>query len=134
MEITQQQQDVQGDLYEYLLSKLNTAGRNGQFRTPRHIIRMMVDDRAPPQGVHRRPRCRYLRISGERLPVHPRNPHLTGDPPVRRAGLPHNLIGDQLKEDELKALKSSSFRCAVLTMIPDDYAAHRLDEPDAARH
>ena len=31
------------DVYEYLLSKLSTAGVNGQFRTPRHIIRMMVD-------------------------------------------------------------------------------------------
>jgi len=35
-------QDTKGDLYEYLLSKLTTAGINGQFRTPRHIIRMMV--------------------------------------------------------------------------------------------
>lgn len=35
--------DVKGDLYEYLLSKLTTAGINGQFRTPRHIIRAMVD-------------------------------------------------------------------------------------------
>ena len=35
--------DVRGDVYEYLLSKLATAGVNGQFRTPRHIIRMMVD-------------------------------------------------------------------------------------------
>ena len=35
--------DTKGDLYEYLLSKLNTAGLNGQFRTPRHIIKMMVD-------------------------------------------------------------------------------------------
>ena len=35
--------DARGDLYEYLLSKLSTAGVNGQFRTPRHIIRMMVD-------------------------------------------------------------------------------------------
>ena len=35
-------QDVKGDLYEYLLSKLTTAGINGQFRTPRHIIDMMV--------------------------------------------------------------------------------------------
>lgn len=35
--------DVKGDLYEYLLSKLTTAGINGQFRTPRHIIRLMVD-------------------------------------------------------------------------------------------
>ena len=35
--------DSKGDLYEYLLSKVATAGTNGQFRTPRHIIRMMVE-------------------------------------------------------------------------------------------
>jgi type I restriction enzyme M protein len=35
--------DTKGDLYEYLLSKLTTAGINGQFRTPRHIIRAMVE-------------------------------------------------------------------------------------------
>jgi type I restriction enzyme M protein len=35
--------DTKGDLYEYLLSKLTTAGINGQFRTPRHIIKLMVD-------------------------------------------------------------------------------------------
>jgi type I restriction enzyme M protein len=35
-------QDVQGDLYEYLLSEIATAGKNGQFRTPRHIIQMIV--------------------------------------------------------------------------------------------
>jgi type I restriction enzyme M protein len=34
--------DSKGDLYEYLLSKLSTAGINGQFRTPRHIIKLMV--------------------------------------------------------------------------------------------
>lgn len=35
--------DMQGDLYEYMLGKLSTAGQNGQFRTPRHIINMMVE-------------------------------------------------------------------------------------------
>lgn len=35
--------DAKGDLYEYLLSKLTTAGINGQFRTPRHVIRFMVE-------------------------------------------------------------------------------------------
>jgi type I restriction enzyme M protein len=35
--------DTKGDLYEYLLGKLTTAGINGQFRTPRHIIRLMVE-------------------------------------------------------------------------------------------
>ncbi len=39
--------DTKGDLYEYMLSKIASAGRNGQFRTPRHIIRMMVDMTRP---------------------------------------------------------------------------------------
>ena len=34
--------DMQGDLYEYMLDKLSTAGQNGQFRTPKHIREMMV--------------------------------------------------------------------------------------------
>ncbi len=45
--------DTKGDLYEYLLSKLTTAGINGQFRTPRHIIRLMVEmlDPKPTETV-----------------------------------------------------------------------------------
>jgi type I restriction enzyme M protein len=43
MHISEQNVDVQGDLYEYLLLQLTTAGKNGQFRTPRHIIRMIVN-------------------------------------------------------------------------------------------
>ncbi len=39
--------DIRGDIYEYLLSKIASAGVNGQFRTPRHIIRMMVELMAP---------------------------------------------------------------------------------------
>ena len=39
--------DMQGDLYEYMLGKLSTAGQNGQFRTPKHIINMMVELLAP---------------------------------------------------------------------------------------
>lgn len=37
------EEDSKGDLYEYLLSKVATSGTNGQFRTPRHIIEMMVE-------------------------------------------------------------------------------------------
>ncbi|AYZ67212.1 SAM-dependent DNA methyltransferase [Burkholderia multivorans] len=36
-------QDIQGDVYEFLLSEIATAGKNGQFRTPRHIIKLMAD-------------------------------------------------------------------------------------------
>ncbi len=39
--------DTKGDLYEYMLSKIATAGQNGQFRTPRHIIQLMVEMMAP---------------------------------------------------------------------------------------
>ncbi len=43
MNISTQEQDVKGDIYEYLLKQLQTSKRNAQFRTPRHIIRMMVE-------------------------------------------------------------------------------------------
>ena len=50
--------DMQGDLYEYMLGKLSTAGQNGQFRTPRHIIKMMVDLIQPtPDDVICDPAC-----------------------------------------------------------------------------
>ena len=63
--------DVRGDVYEYLLSKLSTAGVNGQFRTPRHIIRMMVELTAPgPEDVICDPACGtagFLVAAGEYL-------------------------------------------------------------------
>lgn len=43
LNITAQNKDTQGDIYEYLLNELKTAGKNGQFRTPRHIIGMIVE-------------------------------------------------------------------------------------------
>jgi len=50
--------DTKGDLYEYLLSKLTTAGINGQFRTPRHIIRFMVEMLQPkPNEIIGDPAC-----------------------------------------------------------------------------
>lgn len=63
--------DTKGDVYEYLLSKLSTAGVNGQFRTPRHIIRMMVELLAPkPDDTICDPACGtsgFLVASGEYL-------------------------------------------------------------------
>ena len=50
--------DTKGDLYEYMLGKIATAGQNGQFRTPRHIIKLMVDITAPnPSDVICDPAC-----------------------------------------------------------------------------
>lgn len=44
--------DIMGDVYEYLLGKIAAAGENGQFRTPRHIIRMMVELMKPTLDNH----------------------------------------------------------------------------------
>ena len=50
--------DMQGDLYEYMLGKLSTAGQNGQFRTPKHIREMMVELVAPtPDDMICDPAC-----------------------------------------------------------------------------
>jgi type I restriction enzyme M protein len=45
--VPMEERDTKGDLYEYMLSKIASAGQNGQFRTPRHIIRLMVELTAP---------------------------------------------------------------------------------------
>lgn len=61
--------DTKGDVYEYLLSKIATSGDNGQFRTPRHIIRMMVELVKPtPEDIICDPAagtCGFLMEAGE---------------------------------------------------------------------
>lgn len=50
--------DTKGDLYEYMLGKIASAGQNGQFRTPRHIIQLMVEMTAPtPKDIISDPAC-----------------------------------------------------------------------------
>ncbi|MEU0050747.1 class I SAM-dependent DNA methyltransferase [Streptomyces sp. NPDC006309] len=57
-DIPMQNRDTNGDLYEYMLGKLSTSGTNGQFRTPRHIIELMVNMTAPrPDDVIIDPAC-----------------------------------------------------------------------------
>ena len=66
--------DTKGDLYEYMLGKIATAGQNGQFRTPRHIIKLMVDMTAPtPNDVICDPACGtagFLVAASEHLVEH----------------------------------------------------------------
>lgn len=66
--------DTKGDVYEYLLSKIASAGQNGQFRTPRHIIRMMVDMVEPSlEDVICDPSCGtagFLTVAGEYIREH----------------------------------------------------------------
>jgi type I restriction enzyme M protein len=69
--------DTKGDVYEYLLSKIASAGQNGQFRTPRHIIRMMVDLVQPNlEDVICDPSCGtagFLTVAGEYIREHYEN-------------------------------------------------------------
>jgi len=69
--IPMQDRDTKGDVYEYMLAKIATAGQNGQFRTPRHIIRLMVEMMAPtPQDLICDPACGtcgFLVAAGEYL-------------------------------------------------------------------
>ena len=63
--------DTKGDVYEYMLSKIASAGQNGQFRTPRHIIQLMVEMMAPrPDDVICDPAsgtCGFLIGAGEHI-------------------------------------------------------------------
>jgi type I restriction enzyme M protein len=78
--------DTKGDLYEYMLAKIATAGQNGQFRTPRHIIATMVELVQPkPQDVLCDPACGtcgFLVAAGEYLRKH--NPELFRSDKLRR--------------------------------------------------
>jgi type I restriction enzyme M protein len=69
--VPMEDRDTKGDLYEYMLAKIASAGQNGQFRTPRHVIRLMVELTAPqPTDIICDPACGtagFLVSAGEYL-------------------------------------------------------------------
>ncbi len=73
-DIPLEDRDTKGDLYEYMLGKIASAGQNGQFRTPRHIIKLMVELTAPtPKDIICDPAsgtCGFLVAAGEHLRTH----------------------------------------------------------------
>lgn len=75
--IPMEDRDTKGDLYEYMLGKIASAGQNGQFRTPRHIIKLMVDMMAPrPSDTICDPACGtagFLVAASEYLNTHHRD-------------------------------------------------------------
>lgn len=110
MEISAQNQDVQGDLYEYLLSRLNTAGTNGQFRTPRHIIRMMVKMLDPQPGERicdpAAGTCGFLVNAWQHiLETHTDPRDLSFDD----EGWPHGLTGASLSHDAWDFAQGQAF-------------------------
>lgn len=108
MKISEQNQDVQGDLYEYLLSKLSVAGRNGQFRTPRHIIRMMVEMIAPQPneriGDLAAGTCGFLVNAYQYILEQATSPDILYD----ESGQKH-LVGDRLTKEQGKFLQEEAF-------------------------
>ncbi|MGQ3354436.1 MAG: type I restriction-modification system subunit M [Phreatobacter sp.] len=99
-DLPMEDRDTKGDLYEYMLGKIASAGQNGQFRTPRHIIKLMVELTAPtPKDVICDPAsgtCGFLVAAGEYLRAHHTN--LFRDPELRshfHNGLFHGYDFDQ---------------------------------------
>ena len=84
-QVPMEERDTKGDVYEYMLGKIATAGQNGQFRTPRHIIQLMVELTAPqPADIVCDPACGtagFLIAVGEHL--RERHPNLLHDPKLR---------------------------------------------------
>jgi type I restriction enzyme M protein len=93
--------DIQGDIYEHLLGELKTAGKNGQFRTPRHIIRMMVELVDPEIGQKIcDPACGtggFLIAAYQHILKKYTSPDMVKFDPD---GTPHNLIGDKIVRKE----------------------------------
>lgn len=83
--VPMEDRDTKGDVYEYMLGKIASAGQNGQFRTPRHIIRLMVELTAPqPTDVICDPACGtagFLVAAGEHL--RERHPNILHDTRLR---------------------------------------------------
>ena len=84
-QVPMEERDTKGDLYEYMLGKIASAGQNGQFRTPRHIIRLMVELTGPQPGdILCDPACGtagFLVAAGEYL--RERHPEILRDAKLR---------------------------------------------------
>lgn len=136
LHISEQNADVQGDMYEYLLNQLSSSGKNGQFRTPRHIIRMitrMVDPKIgqricdPAAGSAGFLVSAYEHI----LEQNTSKDILTYD----EEGKAHNLIGDQITDAKAhKFLKSKAINgfdndSTMVRIGAMNLMLHGIDDP-----
>src|SRR6186713_840384 len=150
-EINMEDRDTKGDVYEYLLGKIATAGQNGQFRTPRHIIKMMVEMVAPTlDDVICDPAagtCGFLVYSGEYLRdryskelMRPENQEkfqnsvFTGmefDPTMIRIGsmnlILHGIDNPRLKDVDALSEANSSFKEQATVIIANPPFKGSLD-------
>jgi len=117
--VPMEDRDTKGDLYEYMLAKIASAGQNGQFRTPRHIIRLMVEMTAPgPKDIICDPACGtagFLVAAGEYLREH--HPNILHDTVLREHFHHHMFHGFDFDNTML--------RIGSMNML-----LHGVDNPD----
>lgn len=132
--------DTKGDLYEYLLSKLTTAGINGQFRTPRHIIRLMVDMLEPtPSDVIADPSAGtggFLVQAMEHLMEKNTSPEGVMEETDPETGKPFKIYtGDMLDDEQRAHVRSKMFHgydfdATMLRIAAMNLMLHGVDDPD----
>ncbi|GGE29012.1 type I restriction enzyme M protein [Gemmobacter megaterium] len=131
--------DTKGDLYEYLLSKLTTAGINGQFRTPRHIIRLMVDMLEPkPTDVIGDPACGtggFLVSVMEYLLETYTSPEAVIEEKDPETGVVEKIFTGDLLEEHRDHIRSNMFHgfdfdATMLRIAAMNLMLHGVDDPD----
>ena len=137
LKIHEQNQDTQGDIYEYLLSELQTSGKNGQFRTPRHIIKMMCEltDIRIGQSVCD-PSCGtggFLIGAYQYLLRQHTSPQLIT---IDKEGMEHGLVGDKITSSKIWSLLRSKtfygfdFDSTMLRISAMNMALHGIKNPN----
>ncbi|NUB42996.1 SAM-dependent DNA methyltransferase [Fertoebacter nigrum] len=131
--------DTKGDLYEYLLSKLTTAGINGQFRTPRHIIRLMVDMLEPkPTDVIGDPSCGtggFLVEVMQYLLQTYTSPEAVVEGTDPDTGKHYKIFSGDLLEEHREYIRSHMFHgydfdATMLRIAAMNMMLHGVDDPD----
>lgn len=132
--------DTKGDLYEYLLSKLTTAGINGQFRTPRHIIRFMVDMTAPKSTeVIGDPACGtggfLVQVMQYLMETNTSPGGIIEETDPETGKTERIYTGDLLREDERKHIRNDMFHgfdfdATMLRIAAMNLMLHGVDSPD----
>ena len=132
--------DRKGDLYEYLLSKLTTAGINGQFRTPRHIIRLMVDMMAPkPTEVIGDPACGtggfLVQVMQHLMEAYTSPEGILKETDPDTGKTEKLYTGDLLRDDDRKHIRNDMFHgydfdATMLRIAAMNLMLHGVDSPD----
>ncbi|AKN31538.1 DNA methyltransferase [Clostridium carboxidivorans P7] len=138
--INMEDADTKGDLYEYLLSKLAVSGVNGQFRTPRHIIRMMVELMNPcAEDKICDPACGtagFLVSSLEYILEKYTKPESIF---TDEEGVVHNKIGDMMSSEEWEHFRTSmfygfDFDPSMVRIASMNLMLHSIDNPNMVQN